>query len=57
MRQSIQEWTKIILWRIAFKKFEGLCFTLGRPYRFKFAKGCLPGILIGQLFNTLSNIN
>ena len=29
---------------------------LGRPYPFKFFKGCLPQILLGPLLNTLSHI-
>ena len=29
---------------------------LGRPYSFKFFKGCLPQILLGPLLNTLSHI-
>ena len=29
---------------------------LSRPYHFKFFKGCLPQILLGPLFNTLSHI-
>ena len=49
MCQNIQEWTKSNLWKIAFKKF-------GRPYHFKFFKGCLPQILLGLFLNTLSRI-
>ena len=40
MRQSVQEWTKQILWKTAFKKFEG----------------CLPQNLLSPLLNTLSYI-
>ena len=29
---------------------------LSRPYTFKFCKGCLPQILLGQFLNTLSHI-
>ena len=30
--------------------------VLGRPYPFKFFKGCLPQILLGPLLNTLSQL-
>ena len=39
----------INLLKIAFK-------TLGRPYHFKFFKGCLPQILLGPFLNTLTQI-
>ena len=29
---------------------------LGRPYHFKFVKGCLPRILVSPFFNTLSQL-
>ena len=29
---------------------------LGRPYRFKFFKGCLPQILLGLFLNTLTQM-
>ena len=29
---------------------------LGRPYRFKFFKGCLPQILFGSFLNTLAQL-
>ena len=44
--QNFQEWTKEILWKAAFKKFEG----------FKIFKGCLPQILLGPPLNTLSSV-
>ena len=49
MRKGIQEWTKKLLWKTAFKKFEGI-------WSAKFFKGCLPQILLGPLLNTLSHI-
>ena len=51
MGQSIQEWTKLNLWKTAFKKFKGgmVCF--------RFFKGCLPQVLLGPFLNTLSHIN
>ena len=42
MGQSIQEWIKV--------------FCLGRPYHFKFSKGCLPQTLLGPFLNTLTQI-
>ena len=30
--------------------------SLGRPYHFKFFKGCLPQILLGPFLNTLSHV-
>ena len=30
---------------------------LGRPYQFNFFKDCLPQILLGPFFNTLTNLN
>ena len=56
MGQRIQEWTKSNLWKTVFKKFEGVWYTLGRQYPFKFFKGCLPQILFGPLVNTLSQM-
>ena len=49
MAQAIQEWTKYNLWKAAFKK-------LGRQYRFKFFKDCLPQMLLGPLLNTLTQV-
>ena len=49
MGQAIQEWTKYNLWKAAFKK-------LGRQYRFKFFKDCLPQMLLGPLLNTLTQV-
>ena len=46
MGQSIKEWTKQNLWKTAFKIFEGVWSAWGRPYTFKFFKGCLPQILL-----------
>ena len=43
-RQSIQEWTKLILWKTS------------RPYPLKFFKGCLPQNLLSSLLNTLNQI-
>ena len=40
---------QVNLWKRVFKK-------LGRPYHFKFLKGCLPQILLGPLLNTLYQI-
>ena len=37
--------------KTAFKKFE-----VGRPYHFKFFKGCLPQILLGPFLNTLTHM-
>ena len=31
-------------------------YHLGRPYHFKFFKGCLPQILLGPFLNTLSHL-
>ena len=44
MGQSIQEWPKSNLWKIAIKKFEVIFF-----------KGCLPQIWLGPFLNTLSH--
>ena len=38
--------------KIAFKNFEAIC--LSRPYHFRFFKGCLPQILLGQFLNTMT---
>ena len=54
--QSIQEWTKEILWKTAFKKFEGVWSAQRRTYPFEFCKGCLPQILLGSLLNTLPHL-
>ena len=51
MGQSIQEWTKENLWKIAFKKIDGLAAV-----SLQFFKGCLPQILPGPFLNTLSQI-
>ena len=48
MKQSIQEWTKVNLWKTAFKKFGGISFKL--------FKGCLQQILFSLFLNTLSHI-
>ena len=37
------------MWKAAFRKF-------GRPYHFKFFKGCLPQILLGPFLNTLAHL-
>ena len=50
MGQSIQEWTKQILWKTAFKKFQGIWSAL------KFFKGILPQNLLSLLLNTLSQM-
>ena len=50
--QSIQEWTKNNCGRQPY----GLWSALGRPYHFKFFKGCLPQILLGPFLNTLSHL-
>ena len=42
--------------KTAFKKLEGIWFALGRPYPFKFLKGCIPQILLGPFLNTLSHM-
>ena len=47
MGQGIQEWTKLNLWKTAFKKFENL--------KLKF-KDCVPQILLGRFLNTLANV-
>ena len=49
LEQSIQEWTKQNLWKIVFKKFEGIYPT----YPIKCFKGCLPQLLLGSFLNTL----
>ena len=36
------------------KEFEGVWPALGKPYPFKFFKGCLPQILLGPFLNTLT---
>ena len=43
--------------KTAFKKFEGVRSTLGRPHPFKLFKGCVPQILLGPFLNTLSYIS
>ena len=35
----------------------GSRYYLGRPYHFKFFKGCLPQILLGPFLNTLTHTN
>ena len=54
--KSIQEWTQLNLWKADFQKFEGVWSALGRPYPFKYFKGCLPLILLGPLLNTSSHL-
>ena len=49
MGQSMQEGTKENLWKIAFKKFEGI-------WSVKFSKGCLPQSLLSPLMNTLPHM-
>ena len=39
------------------EKFVEVCSALGRPYTFKFFKGCLPQILFGPFLNALSHIH
>ena len=56
LRKSIWKWTKENLWKTAFKKFEGVSSALGRPYPFKFFKGCLPQILLGPFLNNLTQL-
>ena len=46
MIQRIQEWTKKNFWNTPFN----------RPYHFNFFKGCIPQILLGPFWNTLSQI-
>ena len=46
--KSIQEWTKQILWKTAFKIFQGIWSAS--------AKFCLPQNLLSPLLNTLSEI-
>ena len=57
MGQSIQEWTKQNLWKTAFKKSEGLCSALSRPWPFEFFKGCLPKIVLGPFLNALTHLD
>ena len=47
--QSIQEWTKKDLWKIAFK-------CLNKPYPSKCFKGCLAQILLDPFLNTLPHL-
>ena len=47
MDQGIHEWNKYNLWKTAFKKAN---------HHFKFLKGCLPQILFGPFFNTLTHL-
>ena len=44
MGQSIKEWTKKNVWK------------LGRPYHFKFFKGCLPQIFLVPFLSTLTHM-
>ena len=53
MGQSIQEWTNKNLWKIAFKKLEGL---LKQTISLQIFKGSLPQILHGPFLNTLSQM-
>ena len=50
MGQSIQEWTKQILWKTVFEKFQGIL----RPLQF--FKGCIPQNLLSSFLNTFSQI-
>ena len=42
--------------KTAFKKFEGVWSTLGRPHPFELFKGCLPQILLSSFLNTITQI-
>ena len=44
------------MWKTAFKKFEAVWSAESKPHSFRFFKGCLPQILLGQFLNTLSHI-
>ena len=37
-------------------KFLSYTVCLGRPYHFKFFKGCFPEILLGPFLNTLTHL-
>ena len=52
MGQSIQEWTKEILWKTALKNLRN---CLSRPRPLKVFKGCLPQNLRSALLNTSSH--
>ena len=43
------------MWKTAFKNFEGT-WSMSRPFLFKFFKGCLLQILLGQFLNTLTHL-
>ena len=56
------KWVKVfknepskIFWRQPWKIWSDIV-CLSRPYHFKFFKGCLPQILLGSFFNTLTQI-
>ena len=51
MRQSIQAWIKWILWKTAFKKFQGIWSAT-----LKYFKGCLSQNLLSPLLNVLSQM-
>ena len=55
LEQSIQECTKETCGRQPLKYLKGYGL-LRRPYPLKFFKGCLPRILLGPFFNTLSHM-
>ena len=38
------------------KKFEGVWSVLGKPYTFRFCKGCLPEVLLCSFSNTFSHM-
>ena len=42
------------MWKIAFRKFEGVWSSKSRPYPFKFFKACLPQMLLDRFLNTLT---
>ena len=44
------------MWKTAFKRFEVVWSALGRPYPFKFFRGCHPHILLGPFLNTSSHM-
>ena len=54
MGQGIQEWTKQIFRKTAFKKIGSDKVCLNRIYHFESFKGCLPQILLGPFLNTLT---
>ena len=44
------------MWKTAFEKLWIDMISLGRPYHFKFFKGCLPRILLGPFLYTLTHM-